>query len=156
MQRAHAAAAAAEQLHQRAAAASWQARLVCAATFGAVHRCRIARAQAASPTALPTRTPQCSPRPLPPLGWFAVEGLVAGEPVWALWDHGCLTGDHLLLDQASKLVDSQTSLAVGPGRQAVQASLSGASVAVLVTLLRALDVTHQLTVAPEPPDVASY
>lgn len=71
--------------------------------------------------------------------WFRIEGSVGGEPAWADWRDGVLTGDPALLALASAIVAVRDEFDGDDGAPAFKASLVGPPEAVMLTISRACD-----------------
>jgi hypothetical protein len=81
-----------------------------------------------------------------PLAWFAVQGVIDQEVVRAVWTEGRLCCDRQLADRARLLVDLGAEFrSDNPPRQ-YHASLQAPPIAVLLTLIRACDLTTVLEV----------
>ncbi len=81
-----------------------------------------------------------------PIAWFAVEGLLGGQEVRAVWDHGTLACDGPLLGRARLLVDlGETFVSDQPTRR-YAASLDAPPIAVMLTLVRACDLVTMVAV----------
>jgi hypothetical protein len=76
-----------------------------------------------------------------PLAWFAVEGLIDEQVVRAVWSDGRLRCDRLLGARARLLVDLGAEFRSDDPPRHYLASLRAPPVAVLLTLIRACDLT---------------
>ena len=76
-----------------------------------------------------------------PLAWFAVEGIIDHQLVRAIWTEGQLSCDRLLEARARLLVDLGAEFRSDDPPRCYQASLQAPPVAVLLTLIRACDLT---------------
>ena len=77
--------------------------------------------------------------PDPRVSWFSIRGELGGRPVSALWDAGRLTCDPSLLTQAQLLVDLGTVFTSKDPPANVEATLTGAAAAIMLTLARSCD-----------------
>jgi hypothetical protein len=80
-------------------------------------------------------------RAVGPLAWFAVEGVIDEHVVRAVWADGHLTCDRLLRSRARLLVDLGAEFGCDDPPRRFHASLQAPPVAVLLTLIRACDLT---------------
>jgi hypothetical protein len=83
-----------------------------------------------------------------PVRWFALEGQLGGRPVEACWDNGRLTGDARLLTHAQLLADLGTVFVNANPPARVEATLTGAPAAVMLTLARACDMVTSIESEP--------
>jgi hypothetical protein len=81
-----------------------------------------------------------------PLAWFAVQGVIDQQVVRAVWTEGQLCCDRLLGARARLLVDLGTEFRSDDPPRRYHASLQAPPVAVLLTLIRACDLTTVLDV----------
>jgi hypothetical protein len=81
-----------------------------------------------------------------PLAWFAVEGVIGEQVVRAVWTEGRLCCDRLLGARARLLVDLGAEFRGDDPPRRYHASLQAPPVAVLLTLIRACDLTTVLEV----------
>ena len=81
-----------------------------------------------------------------PLAWFAVQGVIDHQVVRAVWTEGRLCCDRLLDARARLLVDLGAEFRSDDPPRRYQASLQAPPVAVLLTLIRACDLTTVLEV----------
>jgi hypothetical protein len=81
-----------------------------------------------------------------PLAWFAVEGVIDEQVVRAVWTDGRLCCDRLLGARARQLVDLGAEFRSDDSPHRYLASLHSPPVAVLLTLLRACDLTTVMEV----------
>ena len=81
-----------------------------------------------------------------PLAWFAVEGLIDQQVVRAVWADGQLSCDRLLGARARLLVDLGAEFSSDDPPRRYRASLQAPPVAVLLTLIRACDLTTVMEV----------
>ena len=81
-----------------------------------------------------------------PLAWFAVQGVIDQQVVRAVWTEGKLCCDRLLGARARLLVDLGAEFRSDDPPRRYQASLQAPPVAVLLTLIRACDLTTVLEV----------
>ncbi|HJU02398.1 MAG TPA: hypothetical protein VJ966_14480 [Actinomycetes bacterium] len=79
-----------------------------------------------------------------PLAWFAVQGVIDQQVVRAVWTEGQLCCDRLLGARARLLVDLGAVFRSDDPPRRYQASLQAPPVAVLLTLIRACDLTTVL------------
>jgi hypothetical protein len=85
-----------------------------------------------------------------PLAWFAVQGLIDQQVVRAVWSEGQLRCDRLLGARARLLVDLGAEFRSADPPRRYHASLQAPAVAVLLTLIRACDLTTVLEVDLSP------
>ena len=78
------------------------------------------------------------------MAWFAVQGVIDQEVVRAVWTEGQLRCDRLLGARARLLVDLGAEFRSDDPPHAYQASLQAPPVAVLLTIIRACDLTTVL------------
>jgi hypothetical protein len=81
-----------------------------------------------------------------PLAWFAVQGVIDQQVVRAVWAHGQLSCDRLLVARARLLVDLGAEFRSDDPPRRYHASLQAPPVAVLLTLIRACDLTTVIDV----------
>jgi hypothetical protein len=81
-----------------------------------------------------------------PLAWFAVQGVIDQQVVRAVWTEGQLCCDRLLGARARLLVDLGAEFRSDDPPRRYHASLQAPPVAVLLTLIRACDLTTVLEV----------
>jgi hypothetical protein len=81
-----------------------------------------------------------------PLAWFAVQGVIDQQVVRAVWTGGRLSCDRLLSARARLLVDLGAEFRSDDPPRRYHASLQAPPVAVLLTLIRACDLTTVLEV----------
>ena len=81
-----------------------------------------------------------------PLAWFAVQGVIDQQVVRAVWAEGQLCCDRLLDARAQLLVDLGAEFRGDDPPRRYHASLQAPPVAVLLTLIRACDLTMVLEV----------
>jgi hypothetical protein len=81
-----------------------------------------------------------------PLAWFAVQGVIDQQVVRAVWTEGQLRCDRLLGARARLLVDLGADFRSDDPPRRYHASLQAPPVAVLLTLIRACDLTTVLEV----------
>jgi hypothetical protein len=81
-----------------------------------------------------------------PLAWFAVQGEIDQQVVRAVWADGQLTCDRLLDARARLLVDLGEEFRSDDPPRRYHASVQAPPVAVLLTLIRACDLTTVLEV----------
>ena len=81
-----------------------------------------------------------------PLAWFAVQGVIDEQVVRAVWTEGQLSCDRLLGARARLLVDLGAEFRSDDPPRRYHASLQAPPVAVLLTLIRACDLTTVLEV----------
>jgi hypothetical protein len=81
-----------------------------------------------------------------PLAWFAVQGKIDQQVVRAVWADGRLCCDRLLEARARLLVDLGAEFGSDDPPRRYRASLQAPPVAVLVTLIRACDLTTAMEV----------
>jgi hypothetical protein len=81
-----------------------------------------------------------------PLAWFAVQGVIDQQVVRAVWAEGQLCCDRLLDARARLLVDLGAEFRSDDPPRRYHASLQAPPVAVLLTLIRACDLTMVLEV----------
>ncbi|HJU01934.1 MAG TPA: hypothetical protein VJ966_12100 [Actinomycetes bacterium] len=81
-----------------------------------------------------------------PLAWFAVQGVIDQQVVRAVWTEGKLCCDRLLGARARLLVDLGAEFRSDDPPRRYRASLQAPPVAVLLTLIRACDLTTVLEV----------
>jgi hypothetical protein len=81
-----------------------------------------------------------------PLAWFAVQGVIDQQVVRAVWTEGQLCCDRLLGARARLLVDLGAEFRSDDPPRRYHASLQAPPVAVLLTLIRACDLTTVLDV----------
>ena len=81
-----------------------------------------------------------------PLAWFAVQGVIDQQVVRAVWTDGQLRCDRLLGARARLLVDLGAEFRSDDPPRRYSASLQAPPVAVLLTLIRACDLTTVLEV----------
>jgi hypothetical protein len=81
-----------------------------------------------------------------PLAWFAVQGEIDQQVVRAVWADGQLACDRLLDVRARLLVDLGVQFRSDDPPRRYHASLQAPPVAVLLTLIRACDLTTALEV----------
>jgi hypothetical protein len=81
-----------------------------------------------------------------PLAWFAVQGVIDQQAVRAVWADGRLCCDRLLEVRARLLVDLGAEFSSDSPPRRYHASLQAPSVAVLLTLIRACDLTTMMEV----------
>jgi len=81
-----------------------------------------------------------------PLAWFAVEGLIDQQVVRAVWADGQLSCDRLLGARARLMVDLGAEFSSDDPPRRYRASLQAPPVAVLLTLIRACDLTTVMEV----------
>jgi len=88
-----------------------------------------------------------------PLAWFAVQGVIDQQVVRAVWTDGQLRCDRLLDARARLLVDLGAEFTSDDPPRRYQASLQAPPVAVLLTVIRACDLTTVLDVdlGTDPP-----
>jgi hypothetical protein len=79
-----------------------------------------------------------------PLAWFAVQGVIDQQVVRAIWTEGQLCCDRLLGARARLLVDLGAEFRSDDPPRRYHASLQAPPVAVLLTLIRACDLTTVL------------
>jgi hypothetical protein len=72
-----------------------------------------------------------------PLAWFAVQGVIDQQVVWAVWADGRLCCDRLLEVRARLLVELGAEFGSDDPLRRYHASLQAPPVAVLLTLIRA-------------------
>ena len=85
-------------------------------------------------------------QPVGPLAWFAVQGVIDQQIVRAVWTEGRLCCDRLLGARARLLVDLGAEFRSDHPPRRYHASLQAPPVAVLLTLIRACDLTTVLEV----------
>jgi hypothetical protein len=85
-----------------------------------------------------------------PLAWFAVQGEIDEQVVRAVWADGQLCCDRLLEARARLLVDRDVEFRSNDPPRRYHASLQAPPVAVLLTLIRACDLTTVLEVDLSP------
>jgi hypothetical protein len=85
-----------------------------------------------------------------PVTWFTIDGELAGRHVRARWSHGRLDCDERLLTQAQLLVDLGTVFVNHDPPASVDATLTGAPPAVMLTLARACDRVDGVDFSPAP------
>jgi hypothetical protein len=78
--------------------------------------------------------------------WFAVEGVIADQPVRAVWADGRLHCDRLLEARARLLVDLGAEFGAHDVRRRYRASLQAPPAAVLLTVIRACDLATVIEV----------
>ena len=81
-----------------------------------------------------------------PLAWFAVQGVIDQQVVRAVWTEGQLCCDRLLGARARLLVDLGAEFRSDDPPRRFHASLQAPPIAVLLTLIRACDLTTVLEV----------
>ena len=81
-----------------------------------------------------------------PPAWFAVQGVIDQEVVRAVWTEGRLCCDRLLADRARLVVDLGAEFRSDDPPRRYHASLQAPPIAVLLTLIRACDLTTVLEV----------
>jgi hypothetical protein len=81
-----------------------------------------------------------------PLAWFAVQGVIDQQVVRAVWADGRLRCDRLLGARARLLVDLGAEFGSDDPPRRYHASLQAPPVAVLLTLIRACDLTTVMEV----------
>jgi hypothetical protein len=81
-----------------------------------------------------------------PLAWFAVQGVIDQQVVRAVWTEGRLCCDRLLGARARLLVDLGAEFRSDDPPRRYHASLQAPPIAVLLTLIRACDLTTVLEV----------
>jgi hypothetical protein len=81
-----------------------------------------------------------------PLAWFAVQGVIDQQVVRAVWNDGQLCCDRLLGARARLLVDLGAEFSSDDPPRRYYASLQAPPVAVLLTLIRACDLTTAMEV----------
>jgi hypothetical protein len=80
------------------------------------------------------------------LAWFAVEGVIADQPVRAVWADGRLHCDRPLEARARLLVDLGAEFGADDVRRRYRASLQAPAAAVLLTVVRACDLATVIEV----------
>jgi hypothetical protein len=85
-----------------------------------------------------------------PLAWFAVQGVIDKQVVRAVWSDGQLRCDRLLEARARLLIDRGVEFRSDDPPRRYHASLQAPPVAVLLTLIRACDLTTVLDVDLSP------
>ena len=85
-----------------------------------------------------------------PLAWFAVQGVINDQVVRAVWVEGRLRCDRLLGARARLLVDLGAEFRSNDPPRRYHASLQAPPVAVLLTIIRACDLTTELEVDLSP------
>jgi hypothetical protein len=85
-----------------------------------------------------------------PLAWFALQGVIDDQVVRAVWTEGRLSCDRLLGARARLLVDRGAEFRSDDPPRRYHASLQAPPVAVLLTLIRACDLTTVLEVDLSP------
>jgi hypothetical protein len=83
---------------------------------------------------------------LEPLAWFAIQGFIDEQVVRAVWADGRLTCDRLLRSRAQLLVDLAAEFTCADPPRRFLASLQAPPIAVLLTLIRACDLTTVIEV----------
>jgi hypothetical protein len=78
--------------------------------------------------------------------WFAVEGVIADQPVRAVWSDGQLHCDRLLEARARVLVDLGAEFGADDVQRRYRASLQAPPAAVLLTVIRACDLAMVIEV----------
>jgi hypothetical protein len=81
-----------------------------------------------------------------PLAWFAVQGVIDDQVVRGVWSDGRLSCDRLLGARARLLVDQGTEFRSDDPPRRYHASLQAPALAVLLTLIRACDLTTVMDV----------
>lgn len=120
-------------LHRRHQEAVAGARAVC-------HRARLQRARQR------VRRQRHQGDEVGPLAWFAIQGVIDQQVVRAIWTDGRLTCDRLLGARARLLVDLGAEFRSNDPPRRYHASLQAPPVAVLLTLVRACDLTTVMDV----------
>jgi hypothetical protein len=78
--------------------------------------------------------------------WFAVEGVIADQPVRAVWTDGRLRCDRLLEARARLLVGQGAEFGAEHVQRRYRASLQAPPAAVLLTMIRACDLATVIEV----------
>jgi hypothetical protein len=90
------------------------------------------------------------------MAWFALEGIIDQQVVRAVWTEGRLGCDRLLGARARLLVDLGAEFRSDDPPRRYHASLQAPPIAVLLTLIRACDLTTVMEVdlgePPQTPD----